>query len=320
LRSGLTVAALAVVGAFLVLAVVRNWAAVRSDLGRLSPADYALSALWGTIALIAAWGSWALVVRDMGARLGGHDSRTVFFAAQLGKYVPGSVWPALIQARMGRIHGVGRQVMVTSYLYALAVSLATGGLVGLLALVSARSGEAIEIGLGAAAVSVCGLLLLLHPRGVIRFVPRLVARFGRDVAVEDLDAGTKVRVLLVDLGMWVAFGLHAWAIARPLGAGPGDVAIVMGGFALAYVGGVVVVPLPGGAGVREAILILTIGLVIGRPGALTLALISRFVLIALEVLLALATGTVPAARAVRGAIGGGDPTDGAAAKVDTGRG
>ena len=92
------------------------------------------------------------------------------------------------------------------------------------------------------------------------------------------------------VGSWLLLGLHIFALARPLGAGAGDLWLITGGFALAFVAGLVVVPLPAGAGVREAVLVVTVGAALGRPSAITIALLSRFVMIVVELLMATAVG------------------------------
>jgi hypothetical protein len=61
----------------------------------------------------------------------------------------------------------------------------------------------------------------------------------------------------------------------------------------------VVFPLPAGLGAREAILIVTIGELLGRPAATTLALTSRLVQVAVDLLLATASGVPHALSAVR---------------------
>jgi glycosyltransferase 2 family protein len=290
---------LVLISVFLGVAVVRNWSAVRGDLGRLSALDWVLCTLCGGAALVGGYGVWSAVLRGMGGRLGGHDSRAVFFAGQLGKYVPGSVWPAVIQSRLAARHGVASRTMVSSFLYALAISVGTGGIVGLLSLTTVRSGSGLWISLGVAAASLLGSVVLLHPRGLERFLPWIADRTGRNLAFVAPNRRLKSLAVVCALGSWAAFGMHAWIIARALGAGPGDAAVVVGGFALAFVAGVLVLPVPGGAGVRELVLVLTIGSVIGRPGGLTLALISRFVLLAMDIVLALLAGTVPLVRSLR---------------------
>ena len=106
------------------------------------------------------------------------------------------------------------------------------------------------------------------------------------------------------IACWGFFGLHAWLLARPLGAGVSDLAPTVGAFALAFVAGLLVVPLPAGAGVREGVLVATLAGSIGAPAALTVSLVSRLVLLAVDLVMAALFGVGGAARAVRSRLGG----------------
>jgi len=56
--------------------------------------------------------------------------------------------------------------------------------------------------------------------------------------------------------------------------------------ALAWAAGIGFIPAPAGAGIREGLLALTLGPIIGVPEALTVALASRVLLLIADVLLA----------------------------------
>ncbi len=47
----------------------------------------------------------ACLLNDLGSPLPPAGSLRVFFLGQLGKYVPGSVWPAVAQMELGRDYG-----------------------------------------------------------------------------------------------------------------------------------------------------------------------------------------------------------------------
>ena len=87
---------------------------------------------------------------------------------------------------------------------------------------------------------------------------------------------------------WLLYGLHATVLAVGIGAAatPGTIAVVVGGFALAYGIGPLFVLTPAGAGVRETALVLLLGGVLGTAGgpaaALALALVSRLLLVVTE--------------------------------------
>src|ERR687890_456828 len=100
---------LVVLAGFLVAlawALAGQWGAVRPLLGRLSAASLAgaLAAVAGGI--LATFLCWREVLAGLGARLPVGSGARVFFLGQLGKYLPGSLWPVMAQMELGRDHRV----------------------------------------------------------------------------------------------------------------------------------------------------------------------------------------------------------------------
>jgi dolichol-phosphate mannosyltransferase len=93
-----------------------------------------------------------------------------------------------------------------------------------------------------------------------------------------LRGRTLALMVALDAAGWVATGLGAWALARAVGATAGlDAFLLLGAFALSWLLGVLVPLAPGGLGLREGSLILTLGAAIGAGPATALALALRLV-------------------------------------------
>jgi dolichol-phosphate mannosyltransferase len=93
-----------------------------------------------------------------------------------------------------------------------------------------------------------------------------------------LRGRTLALMVTLDAAGWVATGLGAWALARALGATAGlDAFLLLGAFALSWLLGVLVPLAPGGLGLREGSLILSLGAAIGAGPATALALALRLV-------------------------------------------
>jgi hypothetical protein len=251
------------------------------------------------VGLLLLWATWTAVLHGLGTELPGHDSRTIYFAAQLGKYVPGSVWPAVIQARLGRRNGVSATTMVISYALWMGVLCAVGAITSVLVLTNSEIEVPFWVIGGCVLAALVALPLLLHERGLPQLITWALRRRGRTGEPVTLPSGAARRATALSAATWLAFGVHAWFLARPLGAGFAELPLVIGAFALAFVAGVVAVPLPAGAGLRETILVLTLGVAIGRPAAITVALLSRLTMILVEVALASVTGVPGALRWAR---------------------
>ena len=290
---------LALVALFVVVALARNWDAVRDDLVLLDWPDLLFSLLAGAGAATFFGLSWWMLLAGLGTRVPLRPALTLFFAAQLGKYVPGTVWTAAIQAELGRQRGIRRTTMVVSYALALILSVGVGAVVGVLILVGDTGpGQLQTLGL-VLLVALAVAIPLVRPRLVNKVLAWAARKAGRSVPEIDLPGRTLAGAAALTLAGWALMGLHVWLLARPLGAGVADIPTTTGAFALAFVAGLIVVPLPAGAGVREGILIATLSPVIGAQAALTVSLVSRLILLLADLLLAAMFGVTKVVGTIR---------------------
>lgn len=295
--SAVSLVLVGLVAVFLGVALVRNWAAVRSDLQALSWVDLMASGVAGALAVTCSGLGWRVVLSGLGERVPVHPALTIFLAGQLGKYVPGSVWTAAIQADLGRRRSIAGSTMLVSYVVALMIAVATGGLVGLLVLLGAGAPRAMALWILLLAAIVGAALV--RPGWMNRGLRWAFTRAGRTPPPVELPGRALAASVAWLIACWGFFGLHAWLLARPLGAGAADLAPTVGAFALAFVAGLLVVPLPAGAGVREGVLVATLASSVGAPAALTVSLVSRLVLLGVDVVMAALFGVGGAARAAR---------------------
>jgi len=120
---------------------------------------------------------------------------------------------------------------------------------------------------------------------VVAARPRFVGGWLRDrlqargiETAGPLRGRTLALMVALDAAGWVATGLGAWALARALGATAGlDAFLLLGAFALSWLLGVLVPLAPGGLGLREGSLILSLGAAVGAGPATALALALRLV-------------------------------------------
>jgi dolichol-phosphate mannosyltransferase len=109
-----------------------------------------------------------------------------------------------------------------------------------------------------------------------------------------LRGRTLALMVALDAAGWVATGLGAWTLARALGATGGlDAFLLLGALALSWLLGVLVPLAPGGLGLREGSLIVSLAAAIGAGPATALALALRLASFAGE-LLAIAVAEVAA--------------------------
>ena len=229
---------------------------------------------------------WRGVLKALGSAVPVVAGGRIFFVAQIGKYLPGSVWPVVVQMRMGKEAGIPRARTGLAFVLTLGLSLIWGVFVGLLALPALVTDGDPHL----------GWLVLLLPLVAVLLVPRVVnalldrmLRLLRRPGLEQPLAGRSIAAASAwTLALWVVFGLHVWVLATGLGAEPlVTLPVAIGAFALAFSIGPLLVVLPAGAGVREAALVVLLATVLDTPEGTAVALTSRALIIATDGLLAL---------------------------------
>ncbi|MCW2544767.1 MAG: hypothetical protein JWM40_2319 [Frankiales bacterium] len=275
-RAGRLLFSTALVAA-LALALVKQRHALQDSLDQVSPLALAGALVALGVGLVLSMLSWRAVLAERGSPLPVRQAGRIFFVGQIGKYVPGSVWPLLTQATMGKRVGVPRTRMVTAGLVALAMSVATGLVTGLLCVGTLLEHQG-RVYLIALLVLLPFALAGLHPKVLNALLARALKLARRAPLEQPLSTrGVLVPVALL-LGCWAMFGVQAWLLVRDIG---GDdlsaLALAVGSFALASTLGTLFIIAPAGAGVREAVLVLGLAPVLSGGQALTVAVLSRLV-------------------------------------------
>ena len=275
---------------FLLLAVACAWWGFRGRWGEVGDAAAAVGsprtglAVVGALVGLALTGAlWRSLLAALGSRLAPADAAAVFFAGQLGKYVPGSVWSFAAQADLGRRHGVPARASVAASALFLMVHTASGLLLGSVL----AAGGAVTTDLHR------GWWLLLAALAAASLAPPFLRRLGDRLA----GAGVRTRLGAADLlrslalmaAVWACYGASAWALLP--GLTPEGLPTAVAAFALAHAAGVLLVVAPAGLGAREAVLVALLAPAVGVPAAAAGALLVRAAHTLADVVLA---ATMPA--------------------------
>jgi hypothetical protein len=201
----------------------------------------------------------------------------VFFFGQLGKYLPGSVWPLLAQMELGRGYKVPRRASGAAVMIFMLLILGTGLLVAALALPFLAGDALRRYGWTLSVLPVAAVLL--YPPVLNRILAAGLRLARRDPVPNPLSLRGVLGAVGWSLVAWVLYGVHIWILARMLGAhGAGLLARSTGAFAAAWCVGFLVVLAPAGGGAREAALIVLLGTGIGTARATVIAVVSRLLL------------------------------------------
>lgn len=266
-------------------AIVVEWPHIKSALADLDPIAV-LGALLALLAgMMAALAAWRTLMAGLGSPLPWRVAGKVLFVGQLGKYLPGSVWPMIAQMELGRDYGVPRRRSATVFVLLTALNLA-----------SALGTACLLLPFADGADDRLAWLALLTPVFWAAFHPRLLnpivdllLKITRGEPLErPITLATSATALVALLVQWVFFGLHVLVLGVDLGASASALAAgAVGGFAVAWALGPLLVIAPAGLGVREVTLVAVLTPPLTTPAALVVALISRLLMTVTDLLLAL---------------------------------
>jgi len=297
--SALVVVAVVVVGGWYVWSRRVEVGAALADIGPVAAVGCLGLTLIAVLATGECWRVWLASLADAPPVRTSHQ---VFYLTQGGKYLPGSLWPFLAQALLARRFGVPRGAMLMATSLFLVTHLVTGVVVGVL---GAGPGVAEAWRWLLYPVAAAGLVLLLPP--VLLRVAGLLARRGlggtgaagveAPVPVRSPGWSTVGRAVALMLLAWAGYGGATWLLVQRLDPGPGSLPLTVGAYALAWVVGFLAVAAPAGVGVREAVVVVVLAPLVGTPGAVTVALVSRVALTVVD--LALAALSSPVLRSAR---------------------
>lgn len=253
--------------------VVDQWRDIHHALDRIGLVASVLALIASLAALVCTMLIWRVLLAGLGSRLPYLTASRVLFVGQLGKYLPGSVWPVLAQMELAAEHKVPRIRAGAVSLITMGISILCSLLVGLVTLPFTGGG----IGrywwayLIAVPLAACVYPPLLN---------RLLAIGFKILRRPPLERPMPARAIMAAVGWsvlsWAFYGLQIWILmvksgARPLSALP----LAAGAFAFAFAVGFVIILAPAGAGFREILLIALLSPAVGAGAAAAITLVSR---------------------------------------------
>ncbi|HTZ42311.1 MAG TPA: lysylphosphatidylglycerol synthase domain-containing protein [Jatrophihabitans sp.] len=281
LRLGFAILAVAL----LIYAIVDQWHNVAPHFSQLSLAGVTLSSIAVLAGMYAMLRTWQVTLAGLGSPLDLVRAGRIFYLGQLGKYVPGSVWPIVVQMELGADAGVPRSSSVMTLLFIYLLYSTSAAFVSAICLPWVT--DTVPIWLAVLALLV-GVALLLPP-----VLNRLIA-LGMRVLRQPNPPRMRPRAVLGSFGwavaMWVCFGAHILLLAHDLGH-PLDgrlLLLAVGGYTLAWICGFLFIVAPAGGGVRELVLTALFAATLGHDSAFALALVSRLMMTVADLVCAFA--------------------------------
>jgi uncharacterized membrane protein YbhN (UPF0104 family) len=238
------------------------------------------------VASLANWPVWRGLLASLKASIPAAESARLFFASQIGKYLPGAIWPIVAQTEVGRRYGVPRLTMVGANVTATFVSCTVGLTIAAVALPLSSRGMLADYWWILLLIPALGITI--HPRMAPRILNRVMVGLGRSPVAYPPHFRSFLRPAFWSCVVWLALGAHVASLALPLvGGGPDTVTLCVGATALAVSLGLLAIPLPAGIGVRDVVLTALLLTIMSPAQALLVVIASRLMLIAVDLLLAL---------------------------------
>jgi hypothetical protein len=270
LKWGVVVAAVGI-GAY---EISKEWHKVYQALGQIG----LLSSFEALLALLlmqfATLRAWQVLLAGMGSPLRTPVAGRILFIGQLGKYIPGSVWPVLAQMELGARAKVPRPRSASASVLTMLLSLLTGLLVAAVTLPFAeRDEQYLWVFLVVPVIAAC-----LHPKVLNPLLSKLFRAVKRTPLEQPLTGRVLAYALAWSFTAWIFNGLQIWILAEKFGAPVGKtILLALGGYAFAWCAGFVFVIAPAGGGVRDPLIVASLAPVIGGSPALAVMLVSRAV-------------------------------------------
>jgi hypothetical protein len=237
------------------------------------------------VGLAGSYLQWRSVLAGLEVRLGFLEGAQVFFVSQLGKYLPGSVWPIAMQMEAGRRRGASRKTMVAANLITLLLSVCVGLVLAGLLLPFSSPAALARFWWALAALPL--LVILAHPRSLPFLLDRLLRLLGRaPLGVQMTSAATTTAIgwsVLTWLGLGTHLAVLAAAVSEP---GLGLLTLCIGGMGLAVSAGVLFLPAPAGAGMREVVLGLVLATALTSGEVIAVVIASRVILLLADLVMA----------------------------------
>ena len=263
---------------FVAATLVSQWSEVRDRIADASLGWLVLAVVCAAAAMTwIAW-CWEDALGLLGHRPGRRRVIAWYYSGEIGKYVPGGVWPVVGRGELARRGGVPASRAYPS----VALSLATLYLAGLVV-----AAVLVPLDLAQQAESPAALaLLLLLPLGLAALHPAVLGR-ARSVVVRFSGRGgdvplpewrATVAVIVRYVPAWLFIWAATWLVARALVPDPPVLRIGIA-TTLSWAAGFAAVPVPAGAGIREAVFVASAGMAGGVAATVAVASRLAFVLV-----------------------------------------
>ncbi len=227
---------------------------------------------------------WRSVLAALGARTRYRDVFVWYQIGNLGKYVPGGIFQVMGRGELATRGGVPRSIAYNSVALSMGATYLCGALVAAVLL-------PVVVLLDRGSIASSWWVFLVLPLGLIALHPKVLAKlltmaekvFGGSPDRQIPSWGRSVRLVALHAPGWLINGLAVYATTLTF-APDAPVATILFAGIVSWVAGFLVIVVPSGLGVREAMFVALTQAALGGPTAATVAIVSRLVFVAGDLL------------------------------------
>jgi glycosyltransferase 2 family protein len=266
---------------------------------RFRPAALALSIIAFTVYLFGSAELWRRLLRALGPELPPLRSSAIWFASGLGRYVPTALLLPMVRMAMAEREGVPKRITLATVAYELALFFTGSVVVGAYFVITLPNLEGVwqrYLVLVLPAIA----LVAIHPRVFHPLADWALTRTGRAPLPVSLPGWRSLEFVALYAAACLVAGLAIYCLAQsifPVGAD--NLPTVVSSYAVANTVSILAFVLPGGLGAREASMAAALAPVMPTAPAVAIAVLSRVVQVALEVVFAFGTTVLARRRSVQ---------------------
>ncbi len=253
----------AVVVYFVVQRFAANWDELTAYSWQIRPLWLAFSIIVHVVALAGMALVWSLIIKGFGHRLSLAQAFKIAYIANLGRYIPGKIWPVLGMMYLAKKVGVKQEEAMASWGIAQLFAIPSSLIVAVVAvalhptMITGQLGSLLTTGLYliAGVIVLLSLAMVVLPNRSLALFNVLLKVIKRPPIVFRLGVSTAIQIYIGYAICWGLFGAGFWLLLRAITADPATpFAVGVGAFVLAYQIGYLAIFAPGGLGVREFVL------------------------------------------------------------------
>lgn len=206
---------------------------------------------------------WCFLIEAFGFKVKLRHAFKIGYITNLGRYIPGKVWPVLGMSYLARQINISEENSVVSWIVALIFTLPSAFLASLVCIL--MSPEIFSNGLSvyldwtiyvtAAVVFIISILLIIIPNKFFAIINIILRKLNRQIIDLKISFKTALLVYFGYFFCWLVYGLSFWVLLISI-SNNSEVPVIpsIGAFIIAYQLGYLAFFAPGGIGVREIVL------------------------------------------------------------------